>query len=69
MSDEDRRASCHIQAQTMIAQARRDCDGTEHDVFDVLAWRLGEMMHDNGLSWDCWHPEALTAMRAELNNQ
>ena len=68
MTDEEKRASCHCNARCLIRQARADCDGSEHDVFEVLEFRLGEMLHEAGLSWGCFHDEAIDAMRDELKS-
>lgn len=68
-TSDDMRASCHVQAKCLVDQARGDTAGTEHDVFELLRWRLGEMLFEAGLMYDCFHQDALDAMRAQLADQ
>lgn len=65
ITSEEKRASCHVEADCLVDQVRGDA-GTEHDVFALLKWRIGEMLHDAEISLDCFHEDVITAKMAEL---
>lgn len=65
----ERRASCHVEADCIVDQARTDTAGTDHDVFDLLKWRIGERLNDLGVSVDCFHSTTIAAKVAELENE
>ena len=61
-TSEEKRASCHVEAAVLVNQARTDCAGSDHDVFDLIKFRIGEMLHDMDVSIDCFHDDAIDAI-------
>ena len=65
-TDEEKRASCHVEADILVNQARSDCAGSEHDVFALIKWRLGELLNDLEVSSNVFHTDVIEAKMREL---
>ena len=60
------RACAHIEANILIDQARAEVDGSEHDVFDLIKWRLGEFLFANDAYSTHYADEVITRMASEI---
>lgn len=66
---EEKRASCHVEADILVNQSITDTRGCELSAtFDLIRWRLGEYLSDIGYSVDCHHSDSIEAKMTELES-
>lgn len=63
------RACAHIEAEILVNQSRTDAEAAEVDVFDLIKWRLGELLFESNAYKTHYAEDAIQAKAAELDEE